>query len=226
MASWLGLRTTGEGASMLDVVALMAMCAADVHPQTMHAVISHESLENPYAIGINDGERLARQPTSFEEAVEIAEQLDADGRSWDGGIAQISNANLDWLGYSIEDVFDPCKSLAGGALILEECYGRASQRYDEEEQALRAALSCYNTGNFQRGIENGYVEKVMGHVRPISEYRVPALMPDPEHEVSHSSDVSAPVRLAVATNEGAEKRDDIFRRGVDAFSTGARDAFQ
>ncbi|WP_427047352.1 lytic transglycosylase domain-containing protein [Halomonas casei] len=210
---------------MLDVVALMAMCAGDVHPQTMQAVIGHESRENPYAIGINDGERLTQQPTSKEEAVAIATQLEADGRSWDGGIAQISNGNFEWLGYSIDDVFDPCKSLAGGAKILEECYGRAAERFEQESEALSAALSCYNTGNFQRGLENGYVEKVMNQVKPIAEYRVPALVPG-SPQGSGAADNDTPVRLSVAANSNDQTSNDIFQSGGDAFSSGVRDAFQ
>jgi len=38
---------------------------------------------------------------------------------------------------------------------------------------LRAALSCYNTGNFTRGFTNGYVAKVLAK----ADIKVPALAP-------------------------------------------------
>jgi len=45
--------------------------------------------------------------------------------------------------------------------VLSHCYSRAVNLYSDEQQALQAALSCYNTGHLERGFKNGYVGKVL-----------------------------------------------------------------
>jgi type IV secretion system protein VirB1 len=77
------------------------------------------------------------------------------------GLAQINSANLSRLGLTIDTVFEPCRNIHGAALLLRECYGRASRRYGEGQPALQAALSCYNTNSLSRGFSNGYVQKVV-----------------------------------------------------------------
>src|SRR5699024_1664981 len=70
-------------------------------------------------------------------------------------------------------VFDPCTNLKAAQTVLSECYGRALKRYSDPQQAVRAALSCYNTGNFDRGFSNGYVGKVLAEAG----VTVPAIKP-------------------------------------------------
>lgn len=154
---------------MIELGALILACAPAIHQTTMQAVVTHESARNPYAIGVNRAEPLPRQPRSKAEAVAIAKRLQEAGASWDGGLAQINNANLEWLDMSIEDVFDPCKNLQAAQRVLAECYARALREHEPGQAALAAALSCYNTGDLERGVANGYVHKVRA--------KVPALEP-------------------------------------------------
>src|SRR5690606_23328138 len=60
-------------------------------------------------------------------------------------------------------------------------------------QALRAALSCYNTGNFRRGLANGYVGKVLTQAG----IKVPALVP--------LTDATAPQAVAGTPAQPSEK---------------------
>jgi len=46
-------------------------------------------------------------------------------------------------------------------------------RYGDQQQALRAALSCYYSGNFETGFRHGYVQKVVANAGD-----VPAIVPD------------------------------------------------
>jgi type IV secretion system protein VirB1 len=57
-------------------------------------------------------------------------------------------------------VFEPCANLRAASRVLEDCYERALQRWDDAGRAVSAALSCYNTGDFTRGTRNGYVSAV------------------------------------------------------------------
>lgn len=158
----------------LDFSALAAQCAPGVHIKTLSSIVRHESRVNPYAIGVNaKGARLPRQPSSREEAIATATWLKANGYNFDSGFGQVNSSNMDWLGMSIADLFDPCKNLAGAARVITACYQRAKTRYSGEQSALHAALSCYNTGDFEKGIRNGYVMAVASN----AVLEVPGLLP-------------------------------------------------
>jgi type IV secretion system protein VirB1 len=140
---------------------LAAMCAPAVAPQTLMAVVEVESRFDPLAIGVN-----GRQPTHLQfsakaDAVAKAESLIAKGANIDLGLAQINSKNLARLGLSVSDAFDPCRNLAAGGRLLTANYGQAAHGAADEQVALRTALSLYNTGRSDRGVQNGYVAKVV-----------------------------------------------------------------
>lgn len=151
---------------------LLQTCAPHVHQQTMAAIVKTESGFKPFAIGINKSEvKLVRQPSNKQEAVTTAKWLISNGYNIDMGMAQINSANMKWLGVSVEDLFDPCKNVSAGAKILLNNYVDAFKKIGEPQNALRAALSSYNTGNATAGIKNGYVAKVTA-----ASVTVPALL--------------------------------------------------
>ena len=138
----------------------------------MAAIVKTESGFKPFAIGVNKSEvKLIRQPANKQEAVTTAKWLISNGYNIDMGMAQINSANMKWLGVSIDDLFDPCKNVAAGAKILLNNYIDAFKKIGEPQDALRAALSSYNTGNATAGIKNGYVAKVTA-----ASVTVPALL--------------------------------------------------
>lgn len=173
---------------LLEFAAVAAMCAPNVHLTTLEAIVTHESRANVYAIGVNSKDyRLPKQPESLEEAVSTANLLISKGYDFDSGLGQINVRNLEWLGITIEEVFDPCVNLQAAEKVLTTCYARAAKEFEEGQPALQAALSCYNTGNFTKGFENGYVKKVASHVGTT----VPALK-----VISSDSSKLAPVMLS------------------------------
>ncbi len=139
---------------------LLVQCAPQVAPDTMMAIIRVESGGNPHAINVNGSQRLARQPTSRQEAIGWASWLIAREYSVDMGLAQVNSGNLQRLGVGAAQMFEPCDNIKAGARILSENYAGASKRYGTGQNALRAAISAYNTGNYQGGFANGYVAKV------------------------------------------------------------------
>ncbi|NYT79232.1 lytic transglycosylase domain-containing protein [Alcaligenaceae bacterium] len=154
-----------------ELAGLASACAPNIHPTTLLALVQHESRAKAYAIGINGAGGGTRYADSAEHATSIAHALLKAGTNFDAGLAQINVRNWDWLGLDAETVFDPCTNLKAAQTVLTECYARALQRHHEEQQALRAALSCYNTGHFERGFRNGYVSKVLAQAG----IKVPAL---------------------------------------------------
>lgn len=173
---------------------LAAVCAPDVHPATLKGVVNTESSGNPYAIGVVGG-RLERQPRSLAEAVATAHALERQGLNFSMGLGQVNRYNLAKYGERYETVFEPCRNLKAGSAILKDCFTRAKARIGDDQQALRAAFSCYYSGNFTRGFrpdqpgQPSYVQKVVanatGDAQPIPV--VPAVKPD-------STDSAIPVR--------------------------------
>ena len=159
---------------VLNTEALMKHCAPRVAMSTMDKLAFVESRWNAYAININyRGWRLERQPRSKDEAiVTLKHLLDQYGKlpkfSLDVGAGQVNTNNVERLGLSLPQLFDVCTNLRAAQTILVDCYLRARTRWPNEQTALAASLSCYNTGNFSGGFRNGYVHKV---------YRAPVSRP-------------------------------------------------
>ena len=155
--------------------ALALACAPQVHLTTAHALVAVESAFNPWAIGVVGGS-LQRQPLHRTEALATAQALQAAGRNFSVGLGQISLGNFQRLGLSLESAFEPCSNLAAMQAVLSECFERAKRKSPRtlgDQAALRAALSCYYSGNFTTGFRHGYVGKVVAAARnplPISQH--------------------------------------------------------
>lgn len=179
------------------VMALAQQCAPQVAPETMAAVAHTESRFNPYAIGVNRSAGLTRQPRNREEAITAARALLAQGKNIDLGIAQINSNNMAWLNLSVEDAFDPCKSLAAGARVLTSNYRSVVQSAPSQQHALRVALSMYNTGSRSRGFGNGYVRKVEDAAARLSGRSLTARLPTIRVQ-QEEAPTASPVELAMA----------------------------
>lgn len=124
-----------------------------------------ESSGNPIAINVNriEGRPVYRVPriTSAQQAAQVAHDAIRQGYNVDLGLMQVNSRNLANLGYTVEQMFDRCTNIRAGGRILSENYTRAVRQYGAGQNALLAALSAYNTGNFQRGFRNGYISRYL-----------------------------------------------------------------
>lgn len=146
---------------ILELAALLglaATCAPGVAPETIAAVARAESGFDTLAINVNGPGGGRVRAISTAEAVARVRTLIAAGRSVDLGLMQVNSRNLDWLDLSVEDAFDPCRSVAAGARVL-------------------TAFSGYNTGSPSRGFANGYVARV--RAAGAANGAVPAAPPSP-----------------------------------------------
>ncbi|NRF71365.1 lytic transglycosylase domain-containing protein [Aquincola sp. S2] len=148
---------------------LIAACAPLVAPATAHALVHQESGGHQFAIGVVDA-RLERQARSMAEALATVRQLEVEGMNYSVGLAQINRSNFARLGLTAQTAFEPCANLQAMQVILGECFERASRKASEQ-QALRMALSCYYSGNFQTGFRHGYVTSVVNAWRAQTESR-------------------------------------------------------
>ncbi len=199
----------------MDVAAFLAIavqCAPQVAPDTMLAVARHESGLQPWSVHDNrTGKTIVG--ASEDEAIATAQQLIAAGHSVDMGLMQVNSANLPGLGVSVRAVFKPCANVAAGAAVLTAAYGAASAQTKSIDEALRIALSLYNTGTPSAGFGNGYVGQVEGNA---SAYVVPPLT-----RVSSGRDTAAaqPVRRA-RTTTAQSSSPAVSERSANPFAAG------
>jgi type IV secretion system protein VirB1 len=144
-----------------QILSVFLACAPNVAPSTLNSIMRTESAGNEFAIGVNGAERLARQPANQAEAIAWARWLLANGRNFDAGLMQVNTQNWKRFGLTPETVFDPCTNVRVGGSILTANYSRAMKVYGPGNKALLAAISAYNTGDFERGYSNGYVKRVL-----------------------------------------------------------------
>jgi len=163
----------------MDLATFMAVavaCAPLVDPGTAQAVVATESAFNPSAIGVVGGV-LDRQPRDRREALATARMLHAQGWNYSVGLAQINVRNFAKLGLDVETAFEPCANLRGMQVVLDDCFERASSQEPTGQRALRAALSCYYSGNFVTGFRQGYVRRVVR--ASAANGNAPASLPQP-----------------------------------------------
>jgi type IV secretion system protein VirB1 len=180
------------------IPAALLACAPNVAPATLEAIVRVESNGDPIAINVNHLASAHPRANTTQEVVAIARQFIAAGYNVDLGLMQINSRNLPALGYTLEDAFDPCRNIAGGAAILTSFYGSAVLRFGEGQAALQASLRAYNTGSFYRG--DAYLAR----------YDVPAI------PLGSSIQKAAPARSAPAdpwsANTVAYSREDLHVR--------------
>jgi len=162
----------------LDVAALQSHCLPAVPLSTLSAIIRVESDGNPNAMQIDfprvilkrwhlpEGTlRLKRQPATQREALEWLGYFERRGIFVDVGLMQVSTVEARRRGISVESLLAPCSNLRAGWQILDSAYQIEVKIYGPGQGALQHAISRYNTGDTQRGIDNGYLARVMAALR-------------------------------------------------------------
>ena len=165
-------------AQRLDIAALQSRCLPTVPLTTLSAIIRVESGGNPNAMQIDfprtllkqwhlpEGTlRLKRQPATQREALKWLDYFERQGIFVDLGLMQVSTAEAQRRGLPVESLLDPCFNLRAGWQILDSAYQLETKTYGPGQEALQHAISRYNTGDTQRGIDNGYLTRVMAALK-------------------------------------------------------------
>lgn len=161
-------------AQAASLIQLRDRCAPMASPTTLAAIISTESSRNPNAIQIDFRNallrrwrlpagtlRLQRQPNDAQEAAEWIAYLNAHHISVDVGLMQVSTNEGIRRHISPAALLDPCTNVRAGWSILQDDYQIEVNHFGPGQVALQHALSRYNTGDTNRGIDNGYLARVM-----------------------------------------------------------------
>jgi type IV secretion system protein VirB1 len=165
-------------AQRLDIPALQSRCLPAVPLTTLSAIIRVESGGNPNAMQIDFPRtllkqwhlpqgtlQLKRQPATKREALEWLEYFERRNISVDLGLMQVSTAEAHRRGLPPESLLDPCFNLRAGWQILDSAYQLETKIYGPGQEALQHAISRYNTGDTQHGIDNGYLERVIAALK-------------------------------------------------------------
>ena len=163
-----------------DIVALRSRCIPAAPLTTLRAIVQAESNGNPNAMQIdfpkallrqwqlpNGTLRLMRQPSTQREALDWLAYLQRYAIFVDLGLMQVSTAEAQRRGLSPESLLEPCTNLRVGWQILEEAYRLETKTYGPGQEALQHAISRYNTGASTRGIDNGYLARVLAARRSL-----------------------------------------------------------
>lgn len=142
----------------------LARCAPSVTPPLLRAVVRAESAGRPFAVGMDAGASAVAQPVSLSEAVETAERLASEGRTFSVGLAQIHVSNVRRYGLSWTQAFDGCTNLTLAQRVLAHFARRAGDAGYDGVQRLRAALRGYNSGNVHAGPSDAYATRVLGYL--------------------------------------------------------------
>ena len=211
---------------MISLVALAVECGLLIEAPVLQAIVQVESGGNPYALAVNGPFELVRAPRTRDEAVAMARWLDEHGYNFDAGLAQVNSANFARLGLDVVSAFDPCANLRAASEVLGECHQRALARVGEGERAVTAALSCYNTGHFTRGVRNGYVAAVSacatGPLRLVARGRRNGAAATGDPSTARSSRQE---RVGRSLLERARRESAWMKRRVEAFASSIADAF-
>jgi type IV secretion system protein VirB1 len=156
-------------------------CAPNVAPTTLNAIIQVESGGNPLALHVNGTDQQPPPARDPAEAARMAESYVGKGYSVDVGLMQVNTRNLAATGHSIQQALDPCTNILHGSTILSADYARASRTRGDDPYALLSALSAYNTGDFHRGFDNGYVAQVVSSNQSAGPRRQHASSPAVHH---------------------------------------------
>jgi type IV secretion system protein VirB1 len=161
-------------AQTMSLIQLRDRCAPIAPLSTLAAIIGAESSGNPNAIQVDFPNallrrwrlpagtlRLQRQPKNAEEAAQWITYLNAHHISVDVGLMQISTNEAMRRHISPTALLDPCINVRTGWSILQDDYQIEVNRVGPGQLALQHTLSRYNTGDTNRGIDNGYLARVM-----------------------------------------------------------------
>jgi len=122
---------------------LTQACAPIVAAETLAGVVSLGRRFEPFAIRINSGAPLEKQPKSKAEAIEIATTLAAERRDIQLGLGGVGMEELRKLKLSIVDAFDPCVNLQATATLLDGYYRLAVKAGADPNQAEGMVLQSY-----------------------------------------------------------------------------------
>ena len=143
----------------MDLLTLAVLCGPMVDPAMTLRVISVESAGHAFAVHDNTSGN-AYEPETAAAAVNVANSLIRAGHRIDLGLMQINyDAWLRPVGVSLAQALDPCTNIRFGTTLLSANYTHALAQSRSPSDALKRALSEYNSGSESRSYS--YAVKIL-----------------------------------------------------------------
>jgi type IV secretion system protein VirB1 len=103
-------------------IALAERCAPSAEPRLLAGLVQRASGYEPLAFQFDNGPRgpMKLLGSSKAEAIQLASELVIAGHRVRVGLAGIDARDLDKLGVSIADAFDPCRNLNAAVRLITE----------------------------------------------------------------------------------------------------------
>ncbi|UWZ85110.1 transglycosylase SLT domain-containing protein [Occallatibacter riparius] len=168
-------------AQTVNLGQLRDRCVPTASLATLSAIVHAESSGNPIALQLDfpnrllrqwqlppGALRLMRQPSNVKEALEWIDYLNAWHVSVDVGLMQVSTEEAMRRHIPTAALLDPCTNIRTGWAILSDDYELEVRTYGPGQAALQHALSRFNTGDTNRGIDDGYLARVMAALKQLS----------------------------------------------------------
>ena len=107
-------------------LALAERCAPGADLKPLAAIVRQASAYEPLAIRFDDGPggSMKLLGSSKPEAIQLASELVLAGHRVRVGFAGLDTRDLDRLGVSLADAFEPCRHVAAAARLMAEDPGR------------------------------------------------------------------------------------------------------
>ena len=99
-------------------LALVERCTPDAPAQPLAAIVREASGFEPLAIRADGDRPVALQGTSRADAIELATEFVIAGYRVRVGLAQIDTRDLDALGLTLADGFDPCINIQAAVQLV------------------------------------------------------------------------------------------------------------
>lgn len=145
---------------MIDTLFIEQCKNPTVPTSIVKMIVQEESSKNPYAVNVNkDGKSfISFIPKTKDEAITIAQSYINAGFSVDVGYMQLNSDNFKQLNTTLENALEPCKNIYLSSTIFYNFYKDTSKK-DSSITRVQKSLSAYNTGSYELGFKNGYVDK-------------------------------------------------------------------
>ena len=179
---------------MLEAALFAACLTLGMDAGLAMSIAEQESSGKPYAFNVNGWEGGPVPMFDSESSIELSNSFVDAGYTVDVGLMGINSRNVERLGHSIDSAFEPCANIALGEQIFMEDLTLAHNKGLVGHEAIRAALSQYNTGSMSRGFQNGYVDKVWERYQMKSSYQASV------------SDINVPWERPLAWSEQVTQR--------------------
>lgn len=117
-------------------LALVERCAPEAPAQPLATIVREASGFEPLAIRADGDRPVVIQGTSRADAIELATEFVVAGYRVRVGLAQIDTRDLDALGFTLPEGFDPCANIQAAAQLVAKDPAKlmASGTSDEDGQ--------------------------------------------------------------------------------------------